>query len=333
MKKNIFKEIENGFVFDNTKGLLNSSNEIVAELSDINDSKRAIIKLTHYYYKKYYSKSQTLNKSDDFQEISIETDKDFINRLIKIFPNKKIISNGWRVVGIVSKDILRVEKNGITLTVNTHLHLPKDLKITKIHVNDIVSILFSCHFPNISNGFYVFKSEIGEIDKTRGVGRFYFNANYNYVVDFTEEILSNLYNNNIIFDFKVFKNIRNEYRIDSAVLYFSLEDFEIIRKIISLLSNNELYFNKEVSMFHHFVSNGIGFAEEPTMKKENESYGLNRCRILSEITFNSLDDIKKNGKIPWHKFDEQFKYYQLDFNNIFLNPQSRMKKLLNLQNN
>lgn len=328
--KILFEQLQKAFIYQKGSDLLHFDRSIIATSLELKEYKKAITKITEFLYRIYYSKHDSETKIEQFQETTLETDDVFILLLSKIYSDKKQASEKWIVKEIVNENTFKVYKSGITLTIDKNIHLPVGEQSKKISKDDAVTILFSCHFPNISYGFYVYKSDEGEIDISSGVGRIYFNLRFEHAVDFTRELLNRLYEQKLKFDYKIFKTIRTQYRIDSAVLYFSLNDYKELKDIIFpyLLSNTHL-FNDEVSVFHYPISKGVGFAEEPLIREENESYGLNRCKILAEVIYDSLDTLESTGIISCETFVKKFEQNNINPDKVYLNPNSTLEKTLN----
>lgn len=274
---------------------------------------------------------ETLTKHYDLEEITIETDDPFISLLSQIHPEKKLESSNWIIKEQISEHIFKVSNQQITLTIDRKVHLPINEQAKDLNIGDSTTILFSCHYPNISYGFYAFKSDLGELDALNGIGRLYFNLRFEYAIDFTKELLTLLYENKLKFDYKVFKNLRTQYRIDSAVLYFSLNEYnKILNFILPYLLSNQHLFNDEVSVFHYPISKGVGFAEEPHIKADHESYGLNRCRIIAEAINDSLDTIENKGVIPLERIEKRFVEKNINPYKMYLNPNSILDEVLNV---
>jgi len=330
--RNFFKHIGKNFSYDQVVGLTHINGELVASASNILEKNKVIETITYFIYTTYYSKLKTRKEYGFIDEVDINTDNNFMIELSKIHPYKTLKSYNWLVIKRIERSIFKVLKNNITLTIDKNVHLPKDHRKLNLEVGSQAVVLFSCHYPNISHGFYVYKSEIEEVNINAGIGRLYFNINHNYAIDFTKKLLTILYETQLKFDYKIFKNIRNQYRIDSAVLYFSLDNYrEILNIIKPFLYVNEQMLNNEVSIFHQFISKGVGFAEEPLKQiLGGESYGWNRCRIIAEVIYDSLEYIKRTGIVPLEKFIQKFIQKDIDINRIYLSPSYSHKQNRNI---
>jgi len=327
--RNFFDDLGKAFLYKRNVGLSHYNGELVVNSSELMDIKKATRQITDFIYKTYYSKQGSLSKGKLFDEITIETDDSFLMKLSTIYSEKMQESNNWIVIEKISEHNFKVFKQDITLTIDKNIHLPINERTINLRKGDVITILFSCHFPNISHGFYVFKSDMGEIDISLGIGRLYFNLNFEYAVDFSKGLLSLLYSNKLKFDYKIFKNLRTQYRVDSAVLYFSLNDYnQILKLIMPFIFSNPQMFNDEVSVFHNTVAKGVGFAEEPIEKHEHESYGLNRCRIIAETIYDSLNVIESTGIIPFENFEKKFMQKNINLDKMFLNPNSILDGLI-----
>ncbi len=281
------------------------------------------IKLTNFIYHFFYSK-QSENYFFNNNEIQLANDNLFENQLSKIHPNIKFESSEWLVTKIINENILQVLKNNITLTIDINLNLPKSKNPTNFSIGDKIIVLFCCHFPNISNGFYVFKSQKKEMNFDGDIGRLYFNLNPSVAISFTKILLDEAYSNSLFFDFKIFKNIQNQYRTDSAVFYFRLKDYQKIQANLFPKILHEGYFNDEVSEFHFKIFKGVGFAEEPDQQASLESFGINRCRKIAECLYSSFEN---KIEITLPVLIKQLRAEKIVLNEIYKNPKSKFQPI------
>lgn len=285
------------------------------------------IKLMNFIYHHFYSK-QNSKTFININDIELINDRSYEVELSKIQPHRKFKSHDWEIKKIISDRILQVSKNNITLTVDSNIHLANKKQETPRVIGEKVTIMFSCHFPNISNGFYVYKSQKDELNYESPIGRLYFNINPHTSLHFINLLLEIGYNNSLIFDFKVLKNLRNQYRIDSAVLYFRIFDYNDLEKILFPQILKKKFFNKEVSEFHFEIFTGVGFAEEPKSKNSLESYGTNRCHIIAETIFEVLkmnNFSNNNLDFTLQSFINKFDQYDINIDEIYKSKHSEFQ--------
>ncbi len=303
--------------------------ETVVSGKELEDPKKSIKRITEFIYSALYAGTYSPAGNGRGTVITIETDNEFIERLSAIHNGKRQLSENWLIKEIIDENVLKVSRNEITLTINRKVHQPENEQAKAPEAGTMTSIFFSCHYPNISAGFYAFKSEEGELNPDDGILRMYFNLRFEHAVDFTGGLLDIAYKQKIVFDYKIFKTLRTQSRPDCAVLYFRAEDFETVKEtIFPFLSLNAGMFNDEVSSFHYPLFKGVGLAEEPAVKEGHESYGLNRCRLIAEVVYNSLDELEKNGHIPYERFESHFQKNGIDIHRIYLNLISPLRTLL-----
>jgi hypothetical protein len=306
---------------DNSGNLVYNKSIVILSFDDTQNKALNIIKLTNFLYHFFYSKQSEIYYIN-INEIQLANDNLFETQLSKIHPNVKFESSEWVITNIINDFILQVSKNNITLTIDVNQNVAKSKISSKFSIGDKLVVLFSCHFPNISNGFYVYKSQVKELNFDDPIGRLYFNLNPSHAISFTEILLDVSYSNSFVFDYKIFKNIQNQYRTDSAVFYFKLKDFKKIESILFPRIFQENYFNDEVSEFHFKIFKGVGFAEEPDKPVTLESFGLNRCRKLAECLYGSFENkIEITLPILIKKLSSE----NIEINEIYKNPKSKFQ--------
>ncbi|TGD59204.1 T3SS effector HopA1 family protein [Flavobacterium humi] len=239
---------------------------------------RIVETLKQVIYKQYYC-------LEEKEQHSLHTDPDFIGALAGIFPENHYVENNWEVTGLLDGQKIKVSKYGICL----YLDIQKDTFLEEAPaVGQFIDVRFSCHFPNVSPGFYLYKGKSGGPDFEEGLSRLYCNLASKWALFFTEKLLHCLNESNIAFQFKILQALPDSQRVDNSVLYFSKKDKD---KVISQLEKiyDKRYFKKAHSAFHLALYPGIGYAEEPSDNGNGkESFGTHRSGIIAGSLYEQL---------------------------------------------
>ncbi|NBB29226.1 T3SS effector HopA1 family protein [Cellulophaga sp. BC115SP] len=137
----------------------------------------------------------------------------------------------------------------------------------------------------------------------KNIVRVYFNlkAIKGGVIEFSKFIADYLDEKGIPYSCKYLNNLKDYKITDSAVLYVSQNNFNLLNVFLREISmkfgitkNNLL--RRQIPLFTQKLFNGIGFAEEPIVDFDNQkdketSFGMDRCTKISEII--EGNDLKK----------------------------------------
>ena len=306
-----FKTLQTAFTISDDALVHKSTQKVIVEKEYINTEASAVALLSRFLYGHYYNETDM-----DDTSLNLQTNTEFEQALAQIFPQKRQQSEQWKVVGIDENPAnLYVQRGGITLLVNRTAHLPLAAAQQNAQKNDLITITFPCQFPNISNGFYVFKSEYERNTFNTNTIRVYFNLKAARAVVFTKLLLEKLYDHQIAFEYKVFKYINTTRRSDNAVLYVNASELADILELLNpLFEMSSSYLNAENSIFHHKLFPGIGLAEEPLQDTSirRESYGTHRCRLLAEAIYQNLDVLQTTGELPHTIFNKALQNHGID---------------------
>ena len=222
-------------------------------------------------------------------------DREFYERLHASNCSTGYFDHGWQVMQQETDGTLAVTKGGLTLHVERECHLqPSEQSAT---VDDLVAIRMPKNL--VQNGFYVAVSNVGQEKQGNNDGysqtaRIYFNLNPEGAVAVTESLTGQLNEAAIPFTFKVLYNPSEYGRYDSGVLYFECSHYQVVREVLQAVYRaNRFHFQTEVPLLTKLLAPGMSLAEEPNFKfAAQESFGMNRCRILA----NGLLEVWQNGK-------------------------------------
>lgn len=318
-----FKNLQRAFFYDEDQLMHHSEKQVIATKKDLENRDFGISKITHFLYTYYYNEMPVESPMS-----TLYNDSAFNRDLATIYPEKKQLSKQWEVLEIDQEypEKLYVKRHGISLYVDRFIHLPTEEQTRVLKPGDMTDILFSCHYPNISNGFYVYTGEQERAYDHTGTFRVYFNLKFDYAIAFISALLKLLYENQILFEFKVSKQLREQSRIDNAVLYGNKKCFKSILQLLKpLIADKNHFLNPKTSVFHYSYYPGVGIAEEPDVEhNRKESYGTNRCRLLAEGIYDSLDVLKVTEKIPLEGLLKSYKTHGIDINKIYANKNSQL---------
>lgn len=302
MINNTLNDICNNFSVE--KGYIKHNNS--EKLIKVTEAKKSIIQtIANVIYKYYYSL--------DIEYTTQFTDSIFINQLYNIQLGNQYLDSNWEITAIIDKNFIKVSKNNIYLIVN--IEKETLLKQTP-KINQLIDVLFSCHYPNISPGFYLYKSKKGSNGFDGKLSRIYINLKAKKVASFAEQLMNSLNEKNITFHFKILQTLPSSNRIDNSVLYFNQNDKDLVIKTLTDLYNKD-YFNPVNSPFHLILFPGIGYAEEPLYKKDrNDSFGTHRSKIISESLYEQFS-LEKRKKISPEKIIAKFLDYGIDTKKIY----------------
>ena len=139
------------------------------------------------------------------------------------------------------------------------------------------------------------------------------------------ELLPLHLDHNIPYSFKLPVETQGYNRVDVAVLNFEVTNYEQMKpslKTVSKLMKSHLY--PDIPSLTKWLEPGIALAEEPPIK--NESFGLNRCRLIAEAYLSSKEIFDQEGN---HEFSDHLNVVRnhlfkagLNLDQPHLNPNS-----------
>jgi hypothetical protein len=162
--------------------------------------------------------------------------------------------------------------------------------IHKIEKDVLVSIKTEREKKTSENGFY-FAFSSASFETTELI-RLYWNVSEKLAPFLMEKLTTYLNRFEIPFQFKCLVNPFDYYRSDAAVLYIERRHFKLIRDMIDIYFADILPgLKNETPLFTKRLSKGLAFAECPL---NGESFGMNRCRILSYAIIKNYRDKSPN---------------------------------------
>ncbi|MEA5578145.1 T3SS effector HopA1 family protein [Anabaena sp. UHCC 0451] len=280
-------------------------------------TKHLCLQLRNFLYSAYYNVATkpTINSDQEEKNDKLPpnfenknlfgVDLEFYDLLHTRNKSEGYWSHNWQVIREETDGTLAVHKNGLTLHVNSELHLlPTDQKLS---VGKFVSIKMPKNL--VQNGFYMAVANAGS-QNNHEITRIYFNFTPEGAVAVMESLTEELNHIGVSFSFKALYNPSEYRRYDSGVLYFSKGKYEVVHPILQkIYAENQSYFQEQVPLFTKLLAPGLACAEEPDQKfGEQESFGTNRCQIIA----NGLIDAWQQGNnSPEDRMASIFKHFSL----------------------
>lgn len=252
-------------------------------------------------------------------------DVEFYNRLRSSNTGKGYFDSGWQVLKEENDATLAVKKGELTL------HIDRDRYLHPTQANATIGAVVAIKMPPnlVQNGFYMAVGNLG-IRSSGNLGsdgqlvRVYFNLNPEGAVAIMSSLTQQLNKIPMPFTFKALYNPSDYERYDTAVLYFEKIYYANIQPVLqSVYAEHQSYFDKQVPLFTKWLAPGLALAEEPNQKfSQQESFGLNRCRILANGLLEAWqqgDESKENRILLMFK---HFSQQGIELQCPYLNPES-----------
>jgi hypothetical protein len=287
------------------------------------------LQLRSFLYGIYYNggmrSALALDSDDQAVQLDLENntvlgiDMAFFQQLHDANCGTGYFEKGWKVLQDDNFGGLLVKSSWLRLFVQRAKHLCEDEKLAQ--VGDMVSIKMPKN--RVQNGFYMAVSNSGfSYPQPESIlVRMYFNLTIDGSIAIMKDLTNELNHMNIRFNFKVLYNPMDYDRFDSGVLYFDKSHYKNVLRIVeSIYFNHRTLFKSETPLFTKRINIGIGVAEEINQKLfEGESFGLNRCQLMSNAILASFN---QGEKIQSKMLVENFSKYNIDMNATYLNQGS-----------
>lgn len=229
---------------------------------------------------------------------------------------------GWQVLREESDGSLAVNKGNLTL------HIQRShLQDTQNSTSNLIAIKMP---PNIvQNGYYMAVGNAGArtLNKTISSSqlvRIYFNLTPEGAVAVMHSLTSQLNTKFLPFTFKALYNPSDYDRFDTAVLYFEKSHYAVIQQLLPFIyAKHQLYFREQVPLFTKMLAPGLALAEEPDSKfLEKESFGLNRCRIVTNALLEAWQQRNESTENRMALIFKHFSLRGIELQRPYLNPNS-----------
>ena len=293
------------------------------------------LNLQSFLYGIYYNGSMqaTLTPEKDSNPLLLDlenktllgVDMGFYQRLHESNSGEGYFDPGWLVIKEESDDILAVIKWGLRLYIKREKHLQISEKNKGL--GDSVAIYMPKNL--VQNGFYVAVGNMGsnhyqDSENQSVTVRTYFNLTPEGAVLIMGSLTHQLNELDIPFSFKVLYNPKDYQRYDSGVLYFEKRDYEVVNQVLQIVYKNmRLHFKTDIPLFTKQLALGLGLAEEPDQKfNEQESFGMNRCQMVANGLLSAWfqGDNSSEGRLK--AIFEYFFRRGIDLQHIYLNANS-----------
>jgi HopA1 effector protein family len=254
-------------------------------------------------------------------------DVEFYERLHLSNKGEGYFDPGWQILIEKSDCSLAVKKGGLTL------HIQRDRHLQGIEQDAIVGDLVAIKMPSnlVQNGFYMAVGNAGSQSQNSAntvidsqLVRVYFNLNPEGAIEIMGSLTHQLNTIFIPFAFKALYNPSDYERYDTAVLYFEKSNYVAIRQVLqSVYAKHKLYFSEKVPLFTKLLAPGLALAEEPDNKfTKKESFGLNRCQIISNSLLEAWQQGNESKKNRMALIFKHFALQGIELQYPYLNYQS-----------
>jgi hypothetical protein len=259
------------------------------------------------------------------EQVSLEVDQQFYDRLHASNYGIGYFDPGWQVCQQESDGTLAVIKSGLTVHIERQRHLQPLEQAA--NVGDLVSIRMPKNL--VQNGFYVAVGNIGlpwlgSYHRDSPIIRVYFNVQPEGAIALMGNFTEQLNHEEIPFTFKVLYNPSAYSRSDSGVLYFAQSYYQQVRQVLqTVFVVNQPYFHREIPLFSKYLAPGIGLAEEPDNKFfPQESFGIHRCRILVNGLLDAWYKGQNTSEEKMHSIHTHFEQQGVKLYRPYLNANS-----------
>jgi HopA1 effector protein family len=287
------------------------------------------LQLRSFLYGIYYNggmrSALALDSDDQAVQLDLENntvlgiDMAFFQQLHDANCGTGYFEEGWKVLREVEDGGVLVQGGGLRLYVERERYLREAEQQAK--VGDVVAVRMPKN--RMQSGFYMAVSNLGFSRPQAGnaLVRVYFNVTAEGSIKVMRSLTRELNEINIPFSFKVLYNPKDYNRFDSGVLYFDGQHYEAVAKVLKgVYSECRSHFVNKIPLFTKQIALGLGVAEEPDNKfADQESFGMNRCQIMTNGLLNSFFQSKKNDKARIKMILNEFNLAGIDINNAYLN--------------
>jgi HopA1 effector protein family len=229
----------------------------------------------------------------------------------------------WVVTKFETDGAIAVVKNNLMIHIIASEHLAPQHHNCKI--GDSVEVIMPKE--RFLDGFYMSIGNRGgqQADqKSPSIVRIYFNITVNGSSLLMNKLTVHLNEMKILFSFKLPYDSSNYYRCDTGVLYVSKRDYLAVHKVLNgIYPLIKQYLEEETPLFTKAIAPGIGLAEEPNFHFENnDSFGLNRCHIITLALFKAYDNSIIDAEEKLDLITSEFDYFNVNLAKAFLNKDS-----------
>lgn len=251
-------------------------------------------------------------------------DMAFFQRLHDANDGEGYFSEGWQILKAESEDddSLVVKNGGLRFYIQREQHL----RAAEQQAQSGETVAIKLPKNRLQNEFYVAISNLGfnSPSTTDTLVRIYFNLTPEGSVVVMESLTRMLNQAGILFSFKVLYNPQHYQRFDAGVLYFDKVDYEAVSFILAMIhTEHRSHFVAEVPLFTKQLAVGLSVAEEPNLKfAQNESFGMNRCQIVTDGLLKAFDAGKDSAAERMSAILEQFAIVGIDLQYPYLNRDS-----------
>ncbi|TCP58183.1 lanthionine synthetase-like protein [Tumebacillus sp. BK434] len=210
-----------------------------------------------------------------------------------------------------------VEQHGLRVHARPEQALPSD----GLQAGQRIKLRFPKEFRSLSPGFYMAVGDRDLFDHApEQVVRLYWNLVPQGAARLMRAVTSALNAAEIPFRLKVLNRPQQYDRCDAGVLYVDKRDFAaVMARVGRLYGEVAPYLKSSVPAFTKKVANGLGCSEDPG---DQESFGMNRCRLLAEGLLLAYEQGKRTVDERMQTVRERFLQDGILLEAPYLNPGS-----------
>jgi HopA1 effector protein family len=226
---------------------------------------------------------------------------------------------GWRVENVDPSGRVSALKGAVNRIFSPGEYVSFNMPGSQISIGDSIGVFIIKESTTAQPGFYFAFSEAISATGNLDIVRYYWNINSFGVGRLFTLITESLNRFQVPFQLKCPVYREAFTRRDSAVLYVHKRFHSVVRRLAEKWQAScEEFLRDGTPLFTLAIYKGVGIAEDP---ETGESFGMNRCRILSEAIW----DTHKRG-LPKpdraEAIEQYFKRNRVDLDRPYLKPGS-----------
>jgi HopA1 effector protein family len=248
-------------------------------------------------------------------------DVDFYQRLEQSNSSTGYLDHGWKIIAQIDSGELIVLKDELHLHIQPQQHL--DRALTQINIGDIVSI----YLPHNSIGqdTYIAIGNFGtpanstqsNTEPDRSV-QLYFNFTPDVAVAISQQLIGELNQLGVPFQFAIFHDPVLFYRYDSGTLWiFQSDYFQAQTLVAKIYQAYQSEFSPHVPLGTKQLALGLGLAEVPITAG---TFGMQLCEMIAIGLFVAMDQGKTLATEKLNCINRELSAGGIDLFRPYLNP-------------
>lgn len=226
---------------------------------------------------------------------------------------------GWQVLG--SDDGLLVVQKNVTLHVEFN-------SLGGAERSDTVSVLMPKN--RLQHGYYVAIGNAGFVNMcsdtpTIPTVDIYFHFTQEGAVNTMASLTSALNAINIPFTYKViYDNNECKHHNDGGILNIEQKQYPVVLPILrQIYTEQASHFLPNIPLFTKYLAPGLGIAETPPQHNSNETFCMNRCRILAWALLTAYQNGDNTPSARFSSIKQHFAQNKISLEHPYLNSNSK----------